>query len=122
MVPLQLVGSVTAERHWPIPVDPALAKSLSIQAIRCHPQNHSSFQVAQQFFYVLPLAIVLWIREDNLVQAADLIALAVGYPTALRTGSCHLLHQYFTVVQADVESAVYKEKQTDKQKTIAVIN
>lgn len=98
LVPLQLVGSVTAERQGPIPVDPALAKSLSVEAIRCHPKNYSSFQVAQQFFYVLPLAIILWIREDNLVQAADLVALAVGYPTAFRTGSCHLLHQYFTII------------------------
>lgn len=64
--------------------------------------------MAQQLLDVLPLAAVLWVGKQDLVQAAGVVGVAVGDPAALGAGRGQLLDQDFPVVEADVEPAVCK--------------
>ena len=64
--------------------------------------------MAQQLLDVLPLAVVLGVGKQDLVQAAGVVGVAVGDPAALRAGRGQLLDQDFPVVEADVEPAVCK--------------
>ena len=64
--------------------------------------------MAQQLLDVLPLAVVLRVGKEDLVQAAGIVGVAVGDPAALGAGRGQLFDQDFPVVEADVEPAVYK--------------
>jgi hypothetical protein len=66
--------------------------------------------VAQQLLNVLPLPIVFWVGEKDLVQVAGIIGVSMGDSAAFRAGCGQLLHQDFSVVKADVQPAVCKHR------------
>lgn len=65
--------------------------------------------MAQQLLNVLPLAIVIWVGEQDLVQVANIIGMSMGDPAAFGAGCGQLLHKDIPVIQADMQPAVCEQ-------------